>query len=1061
MKNNDNENVIRYQKKSRKKAISKDSIEKNVSESNTTLDETKEMDIDSKILAYDDLYQDEDIVDDSNGGTMGKKKKTNKPNKKKGSVLLNIVTGLSALFLIGVLAVSTLVGSTILGADPLSIESFDKTDSTIILDANGDVIYDLGVKLVENVEYEDLSQSLIDAFVSIEDSRFFEHGGVDTPRFTSAIFMNVLDSLKQRNLSFDAGGASTIDMQLTRNSLFMYENVETGESQLPASSGIDGIKRKILEIYYSSLINNKKILSKKVILQKYVNIANFGVGHNTLGVQKAANYYFDKTASELNLVESAFLAGIVNRPNRVTPYYRLSNAKNRTNTVLYYMNHHGYITDEEYQLALAVPLENLFVDQSGRKGEALPNQAYIDVVLNEVKELTDLNPSTTGMIIKTSMNSNLQKELDKIQNREIKNLDISAAQKSWLQLASTVLENETGEILGIIGGYDYYGQRVYNRSYDAIYQPGSTIKPFISYAPAFEYLGYSTDHVIADEPYYWGGTNILVKNFNNRYLGQVKLIDAVADSYNIPAIKTFDEVQNKIGIEKYRDYVDSIGFKKHVQHNGGKNQLHNQFAIGGAQFVTNTQELAGATATMLNGGSFIKPHTIREIIIKDTQEVIESPYKATPVISDAAAYLTAETMMAVADRSPVMTRLKRGYPIYGKTGTTDWGKEGIQHGIPEGERKDRLLLTGNDRFSMATWTGFDAETVKDPKQVAYFRNYERTFHLHAKVNKHILDILDAEYGRGKEIPRPDSVEEITYILGTYPYASPIAGMNDSLITKALIKKEASSLVNYNAPILDTLGSISHEVFQNMGRFNINVNFDPYPDPSKLEVASQNFILTDRAGITYNARRLFDPSWIYGSVVYKVDLYSGDKVINSATSNQENINLDVNVSNLNDLKICGYYTFDLNQQVRSNAVCQSVNTSNVSESITVPGFTGNHIEKGIEQLMNFANQYNIKLNLKRDSKPITEYGKIVSLNPDLRNQTISVDKLPKNWNVTFNDVEINVTHYTTAELRKAVGRLVNIVGNDGKITSAKDESGKTFTKFSIFDYYKKTITVNTN
>lgn len=1059
MKNNENDNVIRYQKKSRKKPIVKSTVDPEPKKTED-LEKTLEMDMDSKVLAYDDLYPEDDITIDSKGDPMAKKPKKTK-NKKKSSILLNILAGFSSLFLLGVLAVAILVGSTVLGAEPLSMDSFEKTDSTIILDANGNVIYDLGEKLVENIEYEDLSQSLIDAFVSIEDSRFFEHSGVDTPRFASAIFMNVLDSLKQRSLSFDAGGASTIDMQLTRNSLFMYEDVETGESQLPASSGISGIQRKILEIYYSTLINNKKILSKKVILQKYVNIANFGVGHNTLGVQKAASYYFDKSASELNLVESAFLAGLVNRPNRITPYYRLSNAKERTNTVLYYMKHHGYIDEEEYQLALSVPLENLFVDQSGRKGEALPNQAYIDVVLNEVKELTDLNPATTGMIIKTSMNPNLQRELDKVQNREIKELDISANTFSPLQLASTILENETGEIIGIIGGYDYYGQRVYNRSYDGLYQPGSTAKPFISYAPAFEYLGYSTDHVLMDQPYYWGGTNILLPNFNNNYRGQVKLIDAVADSLNVPAVVVFDEVLNKIGIEKYREFVASMGFKKHIENSNGKNNLHNQFAIGGAEFYTNTQELAGATATILNGGTYIKPHTIREIIIKDTQEVIESPFKGTPALSDGAAFLTAETMKAVADRTPIMSRLKRSYPIYGKTGTTNWGEEGKQYGIEKGERKDRLLLTGTDRFSMATWTGFDVETVLNPKQNAYFTKHEVNFQLYSKVNKFILDVLDSEYGKGKAIPRPNSVEEITYILGTYPYARPITGMNDSLITKALIKKEAASLVDYTPPTLDSLGGLEHHVMQNMGRFSINVGFTPYPDATKLEVADNRMILTDRSGKNYNGYRLFDTSWIYGSVVYKVDLYSNDQIINSATSTSENITIDLNASPNNNLKVCGYYTFELNQQVRSNAICQNVNTSNVSETVTVPSFNGNGTERGIEQLVNFANQYDIKLNLKRDYTALANYGKITSLNPDLRNQTIAVKQLPKNWNVTFNDVEINVTNYTTSELRKQFGNYINIEGPNGTITSAKDSNGKSFTKFSIYDYYKKTITVSTN
>ena len=178
-------------------------------------------------------------------------------------------------------------------------------------------------------------------------------------------------------------------MQLTRNVLFMIEDATTGEVSMPAASGIAGIKRKVNEIHYARKLNNKKILDKKTIFQKYVNQINFGTGNNMLGVQKAAKYNFDKDVSELNTIESAFLAGVINAPAVYTPYYSLTYATERTHQVLYYMNYHGYIDDFEYQQALSIPLENIFVEQTHSKVDALPNQAYIDVVLDEVEELTD------------------------------------------------------------------------------------------------------------------------------------------------------------------------------------------------------------------------------------------------------------------------------------------------------------------------------------------------------------------------------------------------------------------------------------------------------------------------------------------------------------------------------------------------------------------------------------------------------------------------------------------------------------------------------------------------
>lgn len=217
------------------------------------------------------------------GKQKGPKNNGSKPRGKFATTIHYIATFIAA----GILALSIFIAFTIVIAKPISIENFESTDSTVVLDANGNVIYDLGAKLVENVDYEEIPQSLVDAFVAVEDSRFFEHGGFDSPRFTIAMTSNVLKSLAKLRLSFDAGGASTIDMQLARNAMFLKENVVTGESELPPSRGLEGIQRKIQEVYYAKQINNKKLLSKKVIFQNYLNKNNYGTGHNMIGVQRS------------------------------------------------------------------------------------------------------------------------------------------------------------------------------------------------------------------------------------------------------------------------------------------------------------------------------------------------------------------------------------------------------------------------------------------------------------------------------------------------------------------------------------------------------------------------------------------------------------------------------------------------------------------------------------------------------------------------------------------------------------------------------------------------------
>lgn len=1003
--------------------------------------------------------------------------KTKKKTKRKFTTSKWIATFLSFLslaFLAGVVIVAVFVTGTIATAKPITTESFEQSDSTIVLDANDNVIYDLGLKLIENVEYDEISQSLIDAFVSIEDSRFFEHNGFDVPRFTSAMFKNVVASIQSLSLSFDGGGASTIDMQLARNVLEMEENVVTGEVEMPASSGLDGVRRKIREIYYATKINSESILDKKTIFQKYVNQINFGTGYNMLGVQKAANYYFDKDVSSLNTLESAFLAGVINSPSNYTPYNSLTLAKERTHEVLYYMNYHGYIDDFEYERAISVPLENIFVQQSHTAEDAMPNQSYIDVVLDEVEELTGLDPATTPMIIKTAMNPELQSVLDRAQNREIDYLNIGTVNDSQVQLAATVLDNATGEIIGIFGGYDYYGQRIFNRSYHGLYQPGSTAKPFLAYAPAFEFLGYATSHTFVDEPYYWAGTNTLVTNWNNRYSGEVTLQQAISNSYNTTAVKTLEAVQARIGHSRYVDYVESIGFVRYAQKvdeyyeaigetdREGRDSLTEQFAIGGQDFYTNTQELAGATAMIMNGGDYIKPHTIREVTIVNTNQVIESPYKATPVLSDGAAYLTAKAMRDVIDDNRYVNVEKyvaRNYPVYAKTGTSDWSSADAEYyGVPSGSAKDRLLLTATNRFSMASWTGFDAEDVNKRDGSTYIKSAEHSFQLQGRLNGYILDILEEQYGPGKALERPSSVKEITHILGTYPYQSPIADMNPDLITTGLVKAEAATLVSATPPELETLKSATVTLGSDR---KLDITFTAYPDAEKLIKAPDTLEMQTLDGRKYTGKRLYDPSWIFGPVRYQTDILLNGEIIETIQSETEKQTYTLNGTQVGKLEVCSYYTFELNQNTTSNKICNTVDMSEVE--IMVPRFST------LDELRTFAGTYAITLNTQyKVQNRLNLFNTITEIDPNHQNRSIKIKEIQnKTWNVFLGDYQINTASYINTNANTFVSTfsdylVIEVNGNmNQRITSITNASGNPISSIILSTYNGEKIVVNTN
>ena len=180
-------------------------------------------------------------------------------------------------------------------------------------------------------------------------------------------------------------------------------------------------------------------------------------------------------------------------------------------------------------------------------------------------------------------------------------------------------------------------------------------------------------------------------------------------------------------------------------------------------------------------GILSNPHTIREVEVLTTGEVIKSPFKATPVLSDAAAYLTAHTMRNVIDDNPygvVERHVARRYPVYAKTGTSNWSAEdGRNLNLPSGSPKDRLLLTATDKFSIASWSGFDPSFINKKTGKAYHSEAEKSFQIQGRINGFILDSLEKQYGAGVAIKQPSSVTKISHIQGTFPYQSPIEGMN--------------------------------------------------------------------------------------------------------------------------------------------------------------------------------------------------------------------------------------------------------------------------------------------
>ena len=321
-------------------------------------------------------------------------------------------------------------------------------------------------------------------------------------------------------------------------------------------------------------------------------------------------------------------------PFYYNPYYHLEEATDRRNTVLDMMAYHGYITLEDCELAKSIKIEDQLVGEDYSTVQSGSQyQSYIDVVIQEAQEITGKDPSFYGMTIYTNMDRNIQQQIERIQNSE----DIRFPD-DLMQVSMITIENDTGSIVGVGGGRNYEGARLLNRAISQYKQPGSSVKPLLSYALAFEYLGWSLDHIVTDRPITYPFESRVLVNSDGKYRGDVPLKDAVGTSLNIPAILTLEEVVDTIGKEKVVDYMQSLGFTRVTDDN-----FHLSFAIGGTWFETTPYEMAGAQAAMLNGGIYNKPHTIEKIIMQDGSVYYPSDQNRK-VISSGSAWMVTELL---------------------------------------------------------------------------------------------------------------------------------------------------------------------------------------------------------------------------------------------------------------------------------------------------------------------------------------------------------------------------------------------------------------------------------
>ncbi|MDE0633079.1 MAG: transglycosylase domain-containing protein [Caldilineaceae bacterium] len=532
--------------------------------------------------------------------------------------------------------------------------------TTFLYDRNGRLLAELiGEGRREWASLDRISPYLINATIATEDATFFTNPGVDPVRIAGAALQNV----EQGEI---VSGASTITMQLARN-LFLGSDERYDQT----------FDRKIAEVGLASELT--RTYAKEEILELYLNLLNYG--HLAYGPQAAARTYFGKPAAELNLAEATLIAGIPQSPARFDLFADPESAKERQRTVLSLMVRHGFLTLDEANAAFAAEVE------LGGSPEIHSPHAphFVDYVVLELDKLLGQGfVRRAGLHIYTTLDLALQEKAQQIVSQQVAALQPRFGMNNGALIA---LKPGTAEILAMVGSVDYKNKEIDGQVNVAISprQPGSAIKPLL-YATAFNDNLISPATVIWDTPITYTISTIeqyRPVNYDRKFHGPVTVRTALANSYNVPAIKLLDAVSverllesaRKMGVESLHRGTDWYGLS---------------LTLGGGEVTL--LDLASAYHTIANHGRYQAPQFFLTITDGQGQTLREiSPTGGAQAISEEAASLVTDILSDDPARVPMFgarSQLTLSRPVAAKTGTTDNNRDAWTMGFT------RHLLTG-------------------------------------------------------------------------------------------------------------------------------------------------------------------------------------------------------------------------------------------------------------------------------------------------------------------------------------------------------------------------------
>lgn len=512
-----------------------------------------------------------------------------------------------------------------------------------------------------------MPKNLINAFIAIEDKRFFDHSGVDLLRTGKAIFNYIFSSNKK---SF---GGSTITQQLVKNL--------TGENEATP-------KRKALEIIRAFDLEAK--LSKSEILEAYLNVVY--LSQRCYGVGAGAKMYFNKEIDELSLSECASLAAIVKNPSNYNPYKSYANNLSRRNLVLKQMLNEGYITEKEYTEAINEPLEvNSEIEEKSKQGifswftEMLINDVSRD--LAQRKNISFENARELilrgGYNIYSTIDPKIQKSIeDAYKNSEYFN------KKGAPESAAIALDPYTGHVLGVVGSANKKSANlIFNRATSAKRPPGSTIKPLSVYAPSIDkdLITYST--IIEDSPTKVENGVSWPKNSPDRYRGDMPVYYALAHSVNTVAVK----ILKRLGINTSLNYLDNFGIPYDKRLDNNESSLALGQLTNGATLI----DMTNAYSAFINDGKINSVKSYLYVTDANGNKILESNQNENRVISRESSIIMRKMLENVVSEGTASSlSIDKEVDIGGKTGSSS----GFE---------DRWFIGFTPDYVIGVWTGYD------------------------------------------------------------------------------------------------------------------------------------------------------------------------------------------------------------------------------------------------------------------------------------------------------------------------------------------------------------------